>query len=102
VFNSAKSYRFVDLKSSNLQFLSPDKNLRYTVNKGVSSTNRDFDPSSNIVSFIKQNTSLTSNTNSNYEGSLNNWNNPNVTNKILSTNTTFATTYNPVASTNSL
>jgi hypothetical protein len=102
IFNSAKSYRFTDLKSSNLQFLSPDKNLRYTVNKGVSSTNRDFDPSSNIASFVKQNNSLTSNINNSYGNSTNNWSNPNITSKILSTNTTFSSTYNPVASTSSL
>jgi hypothetical protein len=72
------------------------------VNRGVSSTNRDFDPSSNIASFIKQNNSLISNTSTNYRNSLGNWTNPNVTNKILNTNTTFSSTYNPVASTSNL
>ena len=102
LFNNAKDYRFLDLKSSNLQFLSPDKNLRNTLTRGVSATNIDFDSVSNISSLISSNNSLEANTYVNYNRSLNNWNNYNTLNRILSTNTTFATTYNPVSSTNNL
>jgi hypothetical protein len=102
LFNDAKNYRFVDLKSSNLQFLSPDKNLRNTLARGISSTNMDFDARSNTSSLIMSNNSLKTNVYSNYTKSLNNWSNSSVLNKILSTNTTFSTTYNPVSSTNNL
>ena len=99
LFNEAKNYRFIDLKSGNLQFLSPDKNLRNTLSRGVSSTNTDFDPMSNVSNLISSNNSLKANLYTNYDKSLNNWSNSNIVNKILSTNTTFSSTYNPVSST---
>ena len=102
IFNSAKNYRFVDLKSGNLGFLSPDKNLRSTINKNVSSTNREFDHQTNTVSLLNSNMAIGSSSYDNFSKASNNWTNPNVLKKTLSTNTTFSSTYNPMSSTSGL
>ena len=102
IFNSAKNYRFVDLRAGNLSFLSPDKNVRNTINKSTSSTNREFDHQTNTVSLLNSNMTTGSSSFDNFSKSSNNWANPNIINKTLSTNTTFSTTYNPMSSSSGL
>lgn len=65
----SKNYKFIDLKSSNLQFLSPDKNLRNTINRNVSSTNREFSSNSNINSLNTNILGLDTNIHSSFIGS---------------------------------
>ena len=98
LFNTSKNYRFLDLKSNNLQFLSPDKNLRSTVNRGLSTTNRDFDPQTNTYALINSNQNLNSSNYSNFTKSNSNWINPELLKKTITTNTTFSSTYNPTSS----
>jgi hypothetical protein len=76
--------------------------LRNTLNRGVSLTNIDFDPKSNVSTIISSNNFLKTSLYTNYNKSLNNWSNSNIVNKMLSTNTTFTSTYNPVPSTSNL
>ena len=102
IFNSSKNYRFIDLQSSNLGFLSPDKNLRSTLSRGTSSTNREFDTQTNTLNLVNSNLNLSSNNYTNFSQSVNKWNNPNVVKKILNTDTTFSSTYNPMSSSSTL
>lgn len=61
MFNLSKNYRFIDLKATNLQFLSPDKNLRLSAANSLSKTNNNFSEQTNTSSFISNNQKLFSN-----------------------------------------
>jgi hypothetical protein len=50
LFNQSRNYRFKDLKSSNLQFLSPDKNTRDLLDNRLNTTNRNFSFNTNTGS----------------------------------------------------
>jgi hypothetical protein len=69
LFNESRSYRFKDLKSPNLQFLSPDKNYRNTVNLNLASSNRDFLNKTNVGFFQNQTHNLGKNLFNLYLGS---------------------------------
>ena len=98
VFNLSKNYRFVDLKAANLQFLSPDKNLRLSATNSLSKTNNNFSEQTNTSSFISNNQKLFANLYTNAHDSTMNWVNPSLLGKTLSTNTTMSTNYNLTSS----
>ena len=99
IFNYSKNYRFIDLKSNNLQFLSPDKNTRLTLNKNLSSTNLEFGTQPNTTNLINNTLSMNHNNNDVFSSSSNKWANKDVLNKLLNNKTSFSTSYNPVSST---
>lgn len=98
IFNFSKNYRFYDLKSNNLQFLSPDKNLRTSVNYNLNATSREFDSVTNLTSFFYSTLNMDTNTYTNFNNASSYWVNANVMSNIVNTNTTITSTYNPVAS----
>jgi heme/copper-type cytochrome/quinol oxidase subunit 2 len=98
VFNLSKNYRFIDLKATNLQFLSPDKNLRLSAANSLSKTNNNFSEQTNTSSFISNNQKLFSNLYTNAHDSTMNWVNPSLLGKTLSTNTTMSANYNLASS----
>jgi heme/copper-type cytochrome/quinol oxidase subunit 2 len=100
IFNKSKHYRFIDLKSSNLQFLSPDKNLRSVVNKNLSGTNVDFTTQTNVSAFLTKNDKIQSSSYNFFKTSNSSWINQDLIKKSFSTNTTLSSTYNPLTSSN--
>jgi hypothetical protein len=48
LFNESKNYRFKDLNSTNLSFLTADKNIRLLLKKKNWRTNRDFTTQTNL------------------------------------------------------
>jgi hypothetical protein len=69
LFNDSRSYRFKDIKSSNMQFLSPDKNTRLGANKSLSSSNVNFNYNTNVSQIISQGSSIGSGLYENYSSS---------------------------------
>jgi len=100
-FNESRNYRFKDPKSSNLQFLSPDKNLRLVPNKFMGSTNRDLGFSTNTNLLLHNVDRLDFTPHSHYKYSLMDWGNKDVLRKVLSTNLTTPGNHNPIFSGNS-
>jgi hypothetical protein len=99
-FNSVKNYRFKDSKSGNLQFLSPDKNLRLTVNNSLTSTNRDLGYTTNTINVINANSKLDSSLYNNYVSSSLDWVNKDVYSKISRNNLTLPLHHSPNYSNN--
>jgi len=54
LFNSLKNYRFIDLKSNNLQFLSSDKNLRTAVNSSLLGIDTNFSSNASVPAFFNK------------------------------------------------
>jgi hypothetical protein len=102
LFNESRSYRFKDTKSPNLQFLSPDKNYRNTINLNLGSSNRDFLNKTNVGFFQNQTHELGKNLFNLYLGSIQNWTNEEILLKTTSSNLTYLDNHNPLYSNNPL
>jgi hypothetical protein len=100
VFNESKNYRFKDINSKNLPFLSIDKNLRSISNLKLSKSNRNLTNQTNIGFFINKNMELTNNQVSNYTNSLLKYVNPVSLQKLISTNVSLTDDRNPVSTNN--
>ena len=100
LFNESRNYRFKDIKSNNLQFLSPDKNYRSVANSEYSSTNRDLGLLNSNVAMQNENFNLGTNIFKNHISSISNWNNSSLLNKINKTNVTIIDSHNPIYSAN--
>lgn len=100
LFNNLKSYRFKDIKSPNMQFLSPDKNLRSTANKSLSASNINFNYNTNTGQVINQNSQISNSLYENYLGSEFDWVDKSFVQKVLSTSLTFSNTLTPLPSNN--
>jgi hypothetical protein len=98
LFNESKNYRFKDINSNNLKFLSFEKNNRSTANQKLRTITQNF----NTFSNVELNKTLSSNSNQYnvYLQGLNNWNNISSTQKLLSTSTMSSLTRNPIQTTN--
>jgi len=98
LFNSLKNYRFIDLKSNNLQFLSSDKNLRTAVNSSLLGIDTNFSSNASVPAFlIKSN--QTQNTYYNYfKNCYTSKINKDLVTKTLSTDATLSPNYNPLTS----
>jgi hypothetical protein len=53
LFNKSKNYRYKDIKSSNLSFLTSEKNLRLTSNQKLTKFSRSFESDPSGLSFQK-------------------------------------------------
>jgi hypothetical protein len=100
IFNESRNYKFKDLKSSNLQFLNTDKNLRNTVNIKSNIINKNFLNSTNISDVQGGNFKLNSNIFNNYLSSTVDWTSGNIIDKISKINLTSSTGHNPIYSNN--
>lgn len=100
LFNNSKSYRFKDIKSPNMQFLSPDKNLRSIANKSLSASNINFNYDTNTGQMINKNSQISNGLYENYLGSEFDWVDKSSIQKVLSTPLTFSNTHTPLASNN--
>jgi len=100
LFNFSKSYRFKDIKSPNMQFLSPDKNLRSTVNKSASSSNISFNYDTNTGGIFNKNSLISSSLYDNYLGSESEWVDKSFMDKVLKTDLTFSNSHAPLPSNN--
>jgi heme/copper-type cytochrome/quinol oxidase subunit 2 len=100
LFNESKNYRFKDLKSTNLGFLSPDKNTRYTANNSASYAYSDLTYGTSSGQVLNNNISLGNNLHKNYSVSLNDWGSSSYISKLLTTNLTLTPNHNPIYSNN--
>ena len=100
LFNSSRSYRFKDIKSPNMQFLSPDKNLRSTVNKSASSSNVSFNYDTNTGGVFNKNSLISSGLYDNYLGSESEWVDKSFIGKVVGTGLTFSNNHTPLSSNN--
>ena len=88
------------MQSGNLQFLSPDKNLRSTVNAPLNNSDINLGYTSNQNSMYGSILSLNSNSYTTYTNSLNNWVDTNVLNSKSSYNLTLPLQHSPIYSNN--
>lgn len=102
LFNKSKSYRFKDLNSNNLSFLSADKNTRLLLKKKFHQTDRDINFKTNTGLIQDLNLNLGSNLNLNYINSSLKWLPKDFINKTAAISQTASNANRPpVASTNS-
>jgi hypothetical protein len=100
LFNESKNYRFKDLKSSNMGFLSPDKNTRSTINKNISSTSRDLSYNTAVSQMLNLGMFMETNLFKTYSTSLNEWGSDVSIKKSTSTNLTLTPNHTPLYSNN--
>lgn len=101
--NSSYSYKFKDLKSSNLNFLSSDKNVRNLDQISLAKNNINMISGNNNLSSLVT-TSINSSGDSSssefglYEASTTNWANKEATKTLMSTDLTLSTSHTPIYS----
>jgi hypothetical protein len=66
LFNNSRNYRFKDLNSGNLSFLTSEKNLRLLLKKKNWRSSIGFETKTDVVSSFSKNHNLGSNLNRNY------------------------------------
>jgi hypothetical protein len=102
LFNKSKSYRFKDIKSSNLSFLSPDKNSRLILKKKLNKTDRDMVVKTNTGFIQDSNLNFNFNLFNTYMGSKSKWLNSDFFKKLSTLDhSTTASGRPPLFSTNS-
>jgi hypothetical protein len=99
-FNDARYYKFKDLDSKNLQFLTSEKSLRLLGNTKFSMTNLSLGNSSNVATKQNNDLQLSSTLLNNYKNTANNNINSLLVSKALSLNLNLTGEHNPIHSSN--
>jgi len=101
--NNNLSYRFKDLKSGNLSYLTGERNVRLVDNVPTRKTNTNLTSTQNNLNALIQNNISNTISNASENLFLNsslNWNNTSVLKQLSSTGTTFTQSHVPVQSNN--
>jgi hypothetical protein len=101
--NNNLVYRFKNIKSNNLSYLSNEKNTRLVDNIFLKKLNPNLSPSENTTDSIVKNTLVNSSGNSYLDMYLNssiNWLNSDITAKLLTNKTTYTQSHVPLQSNN--
>jgi heme/copper-type cytochrome/quinol oxidase subunit 2 len=103
LFNESKNYRFKDLNSTNLSFLTSEKNTRHVLKRKNWRANRDMTTKTNVGLMQDSNLELHHDLYSNYKMSKTRWLDPKILKKLSTMNIT-ASGHNrsPVMSNNNL
>jgi len=101
LFNKSKSYRFKDLKSGNLSFLSADKNTRLLLKKKLHYTDRDLNVKTNTGLLQDASLQFNSDLSQVYSNSSVKWLNTNYLKKISLLNQTMPNNNRPPLSSTS-
>lgn len=103
LFNSSRSYRFKDLNSSNLSFLTTDKNPRLILKKKNWRVTRDITSATDMGLIQNNNLKITSNIYNNYKNSSIKWISPELYTKLVASKTVSSSHgRSPVISSNNL